>query len=43
LEDIVSRLPKSAVPKLEALVPKLPERLADNLLMSLQKLREKAD
>ncbi|QVL31605.1 HEAT repeat domain-containing protein [Telmatocola sphagniphila] len=43
LEDIVSRLPTSAVPKLEALVPKLPERLADNLLMSLQKLREKAD
>ena len=37
----VADLPKTAVPRLEALIPKLHERIADSLLGFIQQLREK--
>jgi hypothetical protein len=40
---LVVELPKSALPRLEALIPSLNDRVADNLLGYLQQLREKKD
>jgi HEAT repeats len=39
--DLVTGLSKSALPRLEALVPKLHERVADSLLGYMQQLRDK--
>ena len=41
LGHLVADLPKSALPRLEALIPKLPERVADSLLGFMQQLRDK--
>ncbi len=41
LGHFVADLPKSALPRLEALIPKLPERVADSLLGFMQQLRDK--
>jgi hypothetical protein len=41
LGNLVAGLPKSALPRLEALIPKLHERLADSLLGHMQQLRDK--
>jgi hypothetical protein len=38
---LIPELPKTAIPKIEALVPKLPERLADSVVGYLQQLRDK--
>jgi len=38
---LVADLPKSALPRLEALIPKLPDRVADSLLGFMQQLRER--
>ena len=39
----LSELPKSALPRLEALIPTLNDRLANELLSALQPLRDKSD
>jgi hypothetical protein len=39
---LIPELPKSAVPKLEAVIPTLGEKLADTLMDYIQQLREKA-
>ena len=41
LGHLVADLPKSALPRLEALIPKLHERVADSLLGFMQQLRDK--
>jgi hypothetical protein len=41
LGQLVADLPKSALPRLEALIPKLHERVADSLLGYMQQLRDK--
>jgi hypothetical protein len=41
LGHFIVNLPKSALPRLEALIPKLHERIADVLLVYIQQLREK--
>jgi hypothetical protein len=41
LGHLVADLPKSALPRLEALIPKLPDRVADSLLVFMQQLRDK--
>ena len=41
LGSFIVDLPKSALPRLEALIPKLNDRIADVLLVYLQQLREK--
>ena len=40
---LVSSLPKSALPRIEALIPELHERVADHLMGSLQQLRDRKD
>jgi hypothetical protein len=40
---IIAALPKSALPRLEALIPKLSEPFADGLLGAMQQLRDKPD
>jgi hypothetical protein len=42
LGQFIAELPKSALPRLEALIPKLNERFADSLLGAMQQLRDKA-
>jgi hypothetical protein len=42
LGHLVADLPKSALPRLEALIPKLPDRVADSLLGFMQQLRDKS-
>jgi hypothetical protein len=39
--NLVVDLPKSAIPRLETLIPNLNDRIADSLLGSIQQLREK--
>jgi hypothetical protein len=39
--NLVVDLPRSAIPRLEALIPNLNDRIADGLLGSIQQLREK--
>jgi hypothetical protein len=41
LGHLVADLPKSALPRLEALIPKLHDRVADSLLGYMQQLRDK--
>ena len=41
LGHLVAGLPKSALPRLEALIPKLHDRVADSLLGYMQQLRDK--
>ena len=41
LGQFIADLPKSALPRLEALIPTLPERVADGLLGAMQQLRDK--
>lgn len=41
LGHLVAELPKSALPRLEALIPKLHDRVADSLLGFMQQLRDK--
>ncbi len=41
--NLIVDLPKSALPRLEALIPTLDEKVADGLLGSMQQLREKKD
>lgn len=41
--QIIVELPKSALPRLEELLPKLNDRLADHLIGFLQQLRDKAE
>jgi hypothetical protein len=43
LGSLVIDLPKSALPRLEALIPQLNDRVADSLLGYLQQLREKKE
>jgi hypothetical protein len=38
---LIPGLPRSALPKLEAMLPKLKEMVADSLLGAIQQLREK--
>jgi hypothetical protein len=38
---LITELPQSAVPRLEALLPNLDEKTADNLIIYIQQLREK--
>lgn len=42
LGQFIAELPKSAAPRLEALIPNLNERFADSLLGAIQQLRDKA-
>jgi hypothetical protein len=37
----MSQLPKTVIPRLEALVPKLKDRAADQLVAAIQYLRDK--
>jgi hypothetical protein len=41
LGHLIAELPKSALPRLEELIPKLPDRVADSMLGFMQVLREK--
>lgn len=41
--NLVPSLPKSALPRIEALIPELHERVADHLMGSLQQLRDRKD
>jgi len=41
--DLVRQLPKSAIPRLEALVAKLPENAANQMIEFIHQLREKKD
>jgi hypothetical protein len=43
LGHLVADLPKSALPRLEELIPKLHDRVADSLLGFMQQLRDKPD
>ncbi|MCI0740809.1 MAG: HEAT repeat domain-containing protein [Gemmataceae bacterium] len=43
LGSLVLDLPKSAIPRLEAMLPKLNDKIADHLLGYIQQLREKKD
>jgi hypothetical protein len=43
LGDLVRQLPKSEIPRLEALVPKLPESAANQMIDCIQQIRERKD
>lgn len=43
LAYLIPKLPKTAIPKIEALVASLPERTADNVVAYLQQLRDKKE
>ena len=39
--QLIPQLPKSAIPKIEALIAELPDNIADNVIGYLQQLRDK--